>query len=61
MLPSTKAKLVVELPADAKLFVDDMPVKATAGVQTFNTPALEPGQDYFYMVRVERMRDGQPQ
>ena len=57
---SSKAKLVVELPADAKLFVDDMPVKATAGVQTFNTPALEPGQDYFYMVRVERMRDGQP-
>jgi uncharacterized protein (TIGR03000 family) len=42
------------------LFIDDMPVKAPAGVQTFNTPALEPGQDYFYMVRVERMRDGQP-
>ena len=60
MLPSTNAKLVVELPANAKLFIDNRPVKATAGVQTFNTPALEPGQAYFYLVRVERRRDGQP-
>jgi uncharacterized protein (TIGR03000 family) len=60
MLPSTNAKLVVELPANAKLFIDNRPVKATAGVQTFDTPALEPGQAYFYMVRIERMRDGQP-
>jgi uncharacterized protein (TIGR03000 family) len=56
----TRAKLVVVRPANAKLFIDDMPVKATAGVQTFNTPALEPGQAYFYMVRIERMRDGRP-
>ena len=59
MVP-TRARLVVELPANAKLFIDNMPVKAAAGVQTFNTPALPPGQDYFYMVRIERMRDGQP-
>ena len=56
----TRATLVVELPANATLFIDNMPVKATAGVQTFNTPALEPGQAYFYLVRVERRRDGQP-
>jgi uncharacterized protein (TIGR03000 family) len=54
------AQLVVELPANAKLFIDNMPVKATAGVQTFSTPILEPGQAYFYMVRIETMRDGQP-
>src|SRR5262249_58329055 len=59
MVP-TRAKLVVEPPADAKLFIDDMPVKATAGVRTFDTPALEPGRPYYYMVRIERMRDGQP-
>jgi uncharacterized protein (TIGR03000 family) len=59
MVP-TRAKLVVELPANAKLFIDNRPVKATAGVQTFNTPALEPGQAYFYMVRIDGMRDGQP-
>jgi uncharacterized protein (TIGR03000 family) len=56
----TRAKLVVELPANAKLFIDGKPVKATAGVRTFHTPALEPGRPYYYMVRIERMRDGQP-
>jgi uncharacterized protein (TIGR03000 family) len=56
----THATLVVELPANATLFIDNMPVKATAGVQTFNTPALEPGKAYFYQVRIERSRDGQP-
>ncbi|HTU20835.1 MAG TPA: TIGR03000 domain-containing protein [Gemmataceae bacterium] len=59
-LSSTKAKLVVELPANAKLFIDDRPIKAAPGVRTFNTPALEPGQAYYYMVRVETMRDGKP-
>src|SRR5262249_2762648 len=54
------ATLVVELPANAKLFIDDMAVKATAGVRTFDAPALEPGRPYYYMVRIERMRDGQP-
>jgi uncharacterized protein (TIGR03000 family) len=54
------ATLVVELPANAKLFIDDIPVKATAGVRTFDTPALEPGRPYYYMVRIERMRDDQP-
>ena len=59
-LSSTSAKLVVELPANAKLYVDDVLVQAAAGVQTFNTPALEPGKAYFYLVRIEMMRDGQP-
>jgi uncharacterized protein (TIGR03000 family) len=63
--PSTlvpaKATLVVDLPANAKLFVDGMPVEeATAGVQSFDTPALQPGQLYYYTVRVETMRDGKP-
>jgi uncharacterized protein (TIGR03000 family) len=60
MLNSNKAKLVVELPANAKLFIDDMPMKAEPGVRSFNTPALQPGQAYYYMVRVETLRDGKP-
>jgi uncharacterized protein (TIGR03000 family) len=60
MLTPTKAKLVVELPANAKLFIDDMPMKADTRVRSFNTPALEPGQAYYYMVRVETMHDGKP-
>jgi uncharacterized protein (TIGR03000 family) len=59
MVP-TGAKLLIELPANAKLFIDDTPVKAAADVQTFHTPLLEPGRDYFYSVRIELMRDGQP-
>jgi len=60
VLPSTNAKVVVELPANAKLYVDDVLVQAAAGVQTFNTPALEPGKAYFYLVRIEMMRNGEP-
>lgn len=53
-----RAKLIVELPTDAKLFIDDMPMKTTSGVRTFNTPTLEPGQAYYYMVRIEYVKDG---
>ena len=56
----TPAKLLIELPANAKLFIDDMAVKTATGVQLFDTPALEPDTVYFYMVRIEGMRDGQP-
>jgi uncharacterized protein (TIGR03000 family) len=56
----TGAKLLIELPANAKLFIDDKPVKTALGVQLFDIPALEPDKDYFYMVRIEMMRDGQP-
>lgn len=58
MLDATRAKLVVELPANAKLFIDDMPMKNVAGVRSFNTPSLESGQAYYYMVRVETVREG---
>jgi uncharacterized protein (TIGR03000 family) len=54
------AKLIVELPADAKLFVDDQLMKATSAIRTFNTPSLSPGQAYYYMLRAEVVRDGQP-
>lgn len=56
----TGAKLLIELPTNAKLFIDDTPVKGAVDVQTFHTPPLEPGRDYFYSVRIEMMRDGRP-
>jgi uncharacterized protein (TIGR03000 family) len=59
MVP-TRAKLLIELPTNAKLFIDDKPVKTASGVQFFDIPALEPGEVYFYMVRIEMMRDGHP-
>jgi uncharacterized protein (TIGR03000 family) len=62
--PSTmapgRAKLIVELPADAKLFVDDQPMRTASDVRSFNTPVLEAGQTYYYELRAEVIRDGQP-
>jgi uncharacterized protein (TIGR03000 family) len=57
----SRAKLIVEVPADAKLYIDDQPMKTTSARRVFSTPALEPGQAYYYMVRVEVMRDGKVQ
>jgi uncharacterized protein (TIGR03000 family) len=60
-LAPAKAKLIVELPADAKLYIDDQLMKSTTAVRQFNTPELQPGQTYYYMVRVEVPGDGTPQ
>jgi uncharacterized protein (TIGR03000 family) len=53
------ARLTVELPADAKLFVDGFETTTTgASIRTFSTPELEAGQDYFYVLKIETNRDG---
>jgi uncharacterized protein (TIGR03000 family) len=53
-----KAKLVVELPADAKLYIDDHLMKTTSARRTFSTPALEADKTYYYVLRAEIIRDG---
>ncbi len=53
-----RAKVIVQLPAGAKLYVDDQAIKTTGDSQAFNTPRLEPGQTYYYEVRAEAVRDG---
>jgi uncharacterized protein (TIGR03000 family) len=55
-----RARLIVEVPADAKLFIDDKPMKTTSDKRSFSTPALMEGEKYYYEVRVEVMRDGKP-
>src|SRR5206468_11548126 len=37
---SNRARLVVEVPADAKLFIEDQPMKSTTARRVFNTPTL---------------------
>ena len=61
-LAPDRAKVIVSLPADVKLYVDDAPIKVTSDKQSFSTPRLEPGQTYFYEVRTEavRARDKRP-
>jgi uncharacterized protein (TIGR03000 family) len=56
----TSARLIIEKPADAQLYVDDRPVKSDGARETFSTPSLDPAQSYYYMVRVEMVRDGKP-
>ena len=58
---STRAKLIVEVPADAKLYIDDQLMKTPATRRVYSTPDLERGQLYYYMVRVEVVREGQKQ
>jgi uncharacterized protein (TIGR03000 family) len=56
---STRANLIVQLPADAKLFVDGQLTRTTSKTRYFVTPPLQPGQIYFYDLRAEVVRDGQ--
>jgi uncharacterized protein (TIGR03000 family) len=53
------ARVTVLLPAEAKLFVDDVACPLTSSRRSFDTPRLEPGRTYAYTLRAELMRDGQ--
>jgi uncharacterized protein (TIGR03000 family) len=52
-----RARLVIELPADARLFIDDQPMKATSSIRSFQTPQLQSGATYYYILKVEVVRD----
>lgn len=52
------AKVIVDLPTDARLYVDDRPMKAGAAHRVFRTPNLQDGQSYYYVIRAEVVRDG---
>jgi uncharacterized protein (TIGR03000 family) len=52
------AKIVIEVPAGARLWFDDQPTRQTGPIRSFSTPPLAPGMDYRYQLKVEVMRDG---
>jgi uncharacterized protein (TIGR03000 family) len=52
------ARVVVTLPDDARLFVDDDPCTLTSSKRAFDTPELQPGMPYHYTLRVEVTRNG---
>jgi len=54
-----RVKVIIDLPADARLFVDGQPMKGTSSRRMFQTPELIPGQTYYYELRAEIERDGQ--
>jgi uncharacterized protein (TIGR03000 family) len=53
------AKLIIDVPEDAKLYIDDQLMKTSSSKRTFDTPALERGHTYYYIVRAEVVMDGQ--
>jgi uncharacterized protein (TIGR03000 family) len=52
------AKILVSVPADAKLFVDGVATKATTTERSFVTPELPAGKSFSYTLSVEIVRDG---
>jgi uncharacterized protein (TIGR03000 family) len=55
---SPEATIVVALPADASLTIDDEPTTSTSANRVFVTPALEAGKDYQYTLKARIVRDG---
>jgi len=54
----SSARISIEVPEDAKLFIDGKLMSGTSTVRNYYTPALQPGQSYFYDVRIEMLKDG---
>jgi len=52
------ANLIVTLPADAKLSIDEAITSSTGTVRSFVTPELERGKTYYYTLKAEITRDG---
>jgi uncharacterized protein (TIGR03000 family) len=56
---STSAKVTVSLPTDARLWIENIECPLTSSVRSFNTPALDANQRYFYNVTMQVVRNGQ--
>jgi uncharacterized protein (TIGR03000 family) len=57
-LEQARARITIDVPEDAKLYIDGQLTKATSTRRTFQTPNLKAGSLYFYDVRVEIVRNG---
>ena len=54
----TSAHVVLKLPADAKLYINDTLMEKTGTMRAFYSPPLDSGQDYIYDLRAEVVRGG---
>jgi uncharacterized protein (TIGR03000 family) len=55
---SAPATIVVNLPQDAKLMIDDYQTKSTSASRTLQTPNLPYGKEFSYTLKVEVVREG---
>lgn len=53
-----RALVSIEVPADAKVYIDGNLMKSTGEKRVFQTPELASGKAYFYDVKAEVIRDG---
>jgi uncharacterized protein (TIGR03000 family) len=53
------ATIIVSLPADAKLMIDDFATKSTSASRVFTSPELNPAQAFSYTLKAEIVRNGQ--
>jgi uncharacterized protein (TIGR03000 family) len=56
--PQAPARLVIDVPEDARVFVDDHLMKSSSTHRVYASPKLDAGQAYYYDVRIEVDRDG---
>jgi uncharacterized protein (TIGR03000 family) len=54
----TSAKITIDVPNNAKLYIDGQLMNGTSNERYFYTPPLEKGQSYYYDVRIEMVKDG---
>jgi uncharacterized protein (TIGR03000 family) len=54
------ARLLVQLPANARLTVNGAATTSTSATRVFNTPPLQPGRVYHYDLTAETFRNGVP-
>lgn len=54
------ATFTVQLPADAKLMIDNQPTRSTSSTRTFITPPLPLGKAFTYTLKAQIKRDGKP-
>jgi uncharacterized protein (TIGR03000 family) len=52
------ATIVVDLPAEAKLLIDNEATTSTGSSRVFTSPTLNPGKEYHYTLKAEIVRDG---
>jgi uncharacterized protein (TIGR03000 family) len=57
-IAAAPATIVVGLPAEAMLVIDDQPTVSTSAVRTFATPALKAGKEYYYTLKAQVVRNG---
>jgi uncharacterized protein (TIGR03000 family) len=53
-----RARLTIDVPVDAKVFLDGQLMTGAVAKRVFQTPVLIAGHTYFYDLRVEIVRDG---